>query len=224
MTKILIVEDDKTIASAIQIYLVEKGYETMWADTIQKAKQHLNHQIDLILLDYNLPDGNGELFCKHINDISDIPIIFLTVNDNEADIIRCLNVGGDDYIIKPFKLSIMFSRINAVLRRSKINNTNIVVCDEITLTKDSGKVFCRDKEVQLTAIEYRLILLLMENRKHILTRTIILEKLWDNSGNFVNNNTLTVTMKRLREKLEFPTCIKTIRGVGYRMEESNNDD
>ena len=129
-------------------------------------------------------------------------------------------MGADDYIVKPFQLSILLSRIKAVLRRTKVIDQSVLSCGDITLYKDKTAVFCNGKEIGLTAGEYRLLTVLLENKNQTLTRSQLLNKLWDTEENFVNDNTLTVTMKRLREKLNNPTCIKTIRGIGYRMEDS----
>ncbi|HEX3077075.1 MAG TPA: response regulator transcription factor [Lachnospiraceae bacterium] len=149
----------------------------------------------------------------------DIPIIFLTVRDEENDIVKGLDMGADDYITKPFQLPVLLSRMNAVLRRTKDINCNILTCGEIKVDKTRTIAFYKEQELALTAGEYRLLLVFLENKNQTITRTQLLSKLWDADGYFVNDNTLTVTIKRLREKLCNPSYIKTLRGIGYRMEE-----
>ncbi|MDQ0192855.1 response regulator transcription factor [Paenibacillus wynnii] len=221
--QLLIVEDDETIAYGIQVFMQKRNFMVTCAESVHKAKTILQTQpFDLILLDWNLPDGNGYELCAYMKKNSSTPVIFLTVRDDAKDVVRGLDMGADDYIIKPFQLSILFSRINAVLRRGRVvPTTNNPSCEGILLDKNKTQVFCDDKEVMLTASEYRLLLILLENKNKTLTRRILLESLWDMDGAFVNDNTLTVTMKRLREKLGNPSCIKTIRGIGYRAEDAD---
>lgn len=175
---------------------------------------------DLILLDWNLPDGNGYEFCSYVKQMSDIPVIFLTVRDDEHDIVQGLDMGADDYIVKPFQLSVVLSRIQAVLRRtgSTAPAAARLTCGALLLDPVKTQVFCGGTEVPVTAGEYRLLLLLLQNKNQTLTRRVLLEKLWDADGDFVNDNTLTVMIKRLREKLGPSSSIKTIRGIGYRLE------
>lgn len=221
--RILVVEDDETIAFGIRTFLERKQFNIENADSLASAKQYINQNInfDLILLDMNLPDGNGYELCTLIKQHTNIPIIFLTVRDDEKDIVKGLDMGADDYIVKPFQFSVLLSRINAVLRRiaSKPLLNHLIHCGRITLDKSKTQVFIHDEEISLTAGEYRLLLLLLENKNQTLTRAVLLDKLWDSEGDFVNDNTLTVTMKRLREKLGDPSVIKTIRGIGYRAED-----
>ena len=175
----------------------------------------------------NLPDGTGYDFLNFVKSKSNIPVIFLTVIDEDDEIVKGLNLGADDYITKPFKLSILESRINSVLRRVKrdISLDDIIFSNDIKLIKSQTKVFTDDAEIFLTGREYRLLEMFMENKNQTLTRGFILEKLWDIEGDFVNDNTLTVTIKRLREKIEDnpskPKILKTVRGIGYRMENDN---
>ena len=143
----------------------------------------------------------------------------ILVCDDEKDIVKGLDIGADDYIIKPFQITVLLSRINAVLRRTKDISQAVLTCGEITLDKTKTKAFCIGQELSLTAGEYRLLTILLENKDQTMTRPQLLDKLWDTDGNYVNDNTLTVTMKRLREKLNNSQCIKTIRGIGYRMED-----
>ncbi|MNC50209.1 Sensory transduction protein regX3 [compost metagenome] len=169
-----------------------------------------------------MPDGTGADFCRHVKLTRNVPVIFLTVRDGEGDIVQGLDMGADDYITKPFQLAVLLSRIRAVLRRSAgPDGLQLLACGGITVDKPRTLACCSGQELALSAGEYRLLTVLLENKNLTLTRTQLLDKLWDANGNFVNDNTLTVTMKRLREKLGNPDCIKTIRGIGYRMEEEH---
>ena len=222
---ILLVEDDETISLGIKAFL-EKYYKIECVNTIAQAKKLISgnrsNSYNLVLLDWNLPDGNGSELFSYIKNIRNIPIIYLTVRDDDNDIVQGLDMGADDYIVKPFKLSVLLSRIKAVLRRSNTFNKqelNVLFCGKVQLFKDSTRVLSGGKEILLTAGEYRLLLLLLENKNHTLTREVILDRLWDADGEFVNDNTLTVTIKRLREKLDNPAFIKTLRGIGYRAED-----
>lgn len=151
---------------------------------------------------------------------ADTPVIFLTVRDDVRDITRGLDMGADDYITKPFHVAVLESRIAAVLRRTPAEGGNVLICGNIRLNKEKIQVMLDDKPVDTTALEYRLLEVLMENKGRTLPRNLILDKLWDAEGNFVNDNTLTVTVKRLRKKLMDTEYIVTIRGIGYRMEEN----
>lgn len=219
---ILIVEDDETIAFGLTVFLLQKGFGVQQAGRVSAAKAMLtaeNH--DLILLDWNLPDGNGYEFCSYVKQMSDIPVIFLTVRDDEHDIVQGLDMGADDYIVKPFRLSVVLSRIQAVLRRTGSTAPPAsarLTCGALLLDPVKTQVFCDGTEVPVTAGEYRLLQLLLQNKNQTLTRRVLLEKLWDADGDFVNDNTLTVMIKRLREKLGPSSSIKTIRGIGYRLE------
>lgn len=218
---ILLLEDDETISFAIQRYLKQQGFQVVCHSTVRTAKEALNKNISLVLLDLNLPDGNGYDFCSLVKKTGDIPVIFLTVRDDERDIIKGLDMGADDYIVKPFQLSVLKSRINAVLRRTKISEQSVTElhCEEIRLDSLSSHVWVKNQEVILTAGEYRLLFTLLKNKNRTMTRSALLEQIWDVNGDFVNDNTLTVTMKRLRERLGYPSCIRTLRGIGYQMEE-----
>lgn len=221
MFKILIIEDDENIAFAIKSFLLKNNYNIIHAKTLEESKFIFNNYVDLILLDLNLPDGSGFEFCNYIKKVNDTPIIFITVRDDEKDIIKGLDIGGDDYITKPFKLSILLSRITAVLRRTVKQNLqeDILYCKNIKLIKSKTLVYKNNNQIDLTSGEYSLLLKLLENKNSTLTRDVLLEQLWDCNGKFVNNNTLSVAIKRLREKLEDDSIIKTIRGIGYRLED-----
>lgn len=220
MKQILIIEDDETIMFGLQTALKKNGFLPVCCTSLAEGREKLSDHIALILLDWNLPDGMGSDYCRYVKVKRDIPVIFLTVRDDEKDIVMGLDMGADDYIIKPFQITVLISRINAVLRRTKDISQSVLTCGEITVDKGKTKAFFTGQELALTAGEYRLLTVLLENKDHTLTRIQLLDKLWDTDGNFVNDNTLTVTMKRLREKLNSPPCIKTIRGIGYRMEDA----
>ena len=221
MFTILIIEDDDTIAFGIKSFLLKNNYRVIHGENLKKGKELFKTDIDLILLDLNLPDGSGFDFCRYVKKIKDIPVIFLTIKDEESTMIKGLDMGGDDYITKPFKLSVLQSRINAVLRRTVKQNMQeeVLWCKDIKIIKSESRVYENNHEVELTVSEYNLLLQLLENKNRTLTRTILLEKLWDVNGEFVNNNTLSVAMKRLRDKLEDASFIKTVRGIGYRLED-----
>ncbi|EPY2305076.1 response regulator transcription factor [Clostridium sporogenes] len=221
MATILIIEDDDTIAFGIKSFLLKNNYNVIHGENLKKGKELFTKDIDLILLDLNLPDGSGFDFCSYIKTIKDVPIIFLTVVDEESTIIKGLDMGGDDYITKPFKLSVLKSRITAVLRRTLKQNTeeSVLCCKNIKVIKSESRVYKNSHEIELTVGEYNLLLQLLENKNRTLTRATLLKNLWDYNGEFVNNNTLSVAIKRLREKLEDDSCIKTVRGLGYRMED-----
>lgn len=224
MDKILLVEDDNSIALGIKLFLGKNGFQVEHVDCIKSAKSiFLNEKnFSLALLDLNLPDGSGYEICEFIKEKKDLPVIFLTVCDESTQIVKGLDMGADDYIVKPFEPNVLLSRIKMVLRRNSkisIETLDILSCGNIKLDKTKQAVYLLDKKIELTVNEYNLLSILLENKNRVLTRVVLLEKLWDNQGNFVNDNTLTVTMKRLREKLNQPSVIKTVRGVGYSMED-----
>lgn len=221
MKKILYVEDDLDIANSVKIYLENKGFLVSLFTNIEEAKNSIKKSIPaLCLIDINLLNENGKELCVWIRkNYQELPIIFITVKNEVQDIISGFDIGADDYITKPFELDILHSRICALLRRSK-NLDKIYTCNDIMLDENKLKVFLKGKEILLTSMEYELLLILMKNKNATVTRGQILKSIWDDSGNFVNDNTLTVTMKRLREKLSNPPFIKTIRSFGYRIEEN----
>lgn len=222
MVKILLVEDDDTITFGIRAALAKRGYEVSGCAGIAEAKKVFSREFALALLDLNLPDGSGYELCRWIKEQCDTPIIFLTVRDAVEDITKGLDMGADDYVTKPFHIAVLESRIEAVLRRAPEINGAMLVCGDISLDREKMQVFASGEETALTAMEYRMLLALMENKGRTLPRNMLLERLWDSEGNFVNDNTLTVTVKRLREKLGNTHCIKTVRGIGYRMEEGHD--
>lgn len=223
MTTIYYVEDDRDIAENVKTYLQIRQMEVHLFYSIADAKQALLRKCpDLLLLDRNMPDGNGDELCKWIRRLwgNQLPILYLTVRGETADIVQGFQDGADDYVVKPFELEVLYSRILALLRRSGQTKETRLFCDHLSLDTDKMSVFWEQEEILLSQPEYQLLLLLMKNKGKTVTRRQLLEQVWDSNGNYVNDNTLTVTMKRLREKLHNPTCLKTIRGFGYRLEES----
>lgn len=222
MIDLYYIEDDANIASIIKEYLEQKECKVTIFSTLAKAKQALKDHIPtLILLDWNMPDGRGDSLCQWIrSNWKTLPIIFLTVRGDSKDIVSGFTNGADDYVVKPFELEVLYSRILALLRRTGNVAEQYLSCDGIIMDLNRWMVFYHSKEINLSAAEYQLLLYLMKNKGRTVTREKILEQIWDVKGNYVNNNTLTVTMKRLRDKLYQPACIKTIRSVGYRMEDT----
>ena len=222
MTKILLVEDDGQIASYLSELLRAEGFDTQIAGSKKEASECLLIQaFDLVLLDVSLPDGNGFSICAEIKKEYEIPVIFLTASGDEYSVVAGLDMGADDYIAKPFRPRELISRIRSVLRRCK-KEQRILSCGDLKVNVSSATVTKGEKELFLSALEYRLLLILLQNKGQILTRNQLLEEIWDASGEYVNDNTLSVYMKRLREKIEenpqSPRLLHTIRGIGYRME------
>ena len=222
---ILIVEDDAIIASGLEYSLQQEGYIVTVADRCSKALHLIdNNQYELCLLDLSLPDGSGYDICKKVKAKEDTPVIFLTAVDNEVNTVMGLDMGADDYITKPFRIRELMSRIKSVLRRyhKDVKQQDILTIQHIVINMKEAKVYKKKEEVLLTAMEYRLLLTFANNLSRVLSRNQLLEGIWDVSGDYVNDNTLTVYIKRLREKLEedaaYPTLIKTVRGLGYVME------
>ena len=222
MTKILLVEDDGQIASYLGELLRAEGFDTQIAGSKKEASECLLIQaFDLVLLDVSLPDGNGFSICAEIKKEYEIPVIFLTASGDEYSVVAGLDMGADDYIAKPFRPRELISRIRSVLRRCK-KGQRILSCGDLKVNVSSATVTKGEKELFLSALEYRLLLIFLQNKGQILTRNQLLEEIWDASGEYVNDNTLSVYMKRLREKIEenpqSPRLLHTIRGIGYRME------
>lgn len=235
--KIFLLEDDDAIGMGLKYSLEKECYEVKHAKTFAEAKAEWDSaQYGLAILDINLPDGNGYDLCRYIKASGDVPVIFLTAADAEVNVVMGLEIGADDYICKPFRINELMARIRTVLRRAGrrtedgranesgglvrigniciyMNEARVTVTDELTGKEDP---------VELTALEYRLLLTFCSNRGTVLSRTVLLQELWDVSGDFVNDNTLTVYIKRLRDKIEKdpsdPQIIKTVRGLGYIME------
>ncbi|OZV10962.1 hypothetical protein CIW83_17525 [Tissierella sp. P1] len=217
-SKILVLEDNKIIREGIKEYLEENNYIVEEVTTIEEFYNKFIDDIDIFLLDINLPDGNAFNIVPKIKKLKK-PIIFLTVRDEEEDIINGLKIGGDDYITKPFKLSILKARIETVLRRYKNENGRFIYYDKMVLDIEGTALYIDGNEVELRPKEYLLLETFMKNIEKTLTRDFLMEITWDNYEEFVNDNTLSVTIKRLREKLEiYGKNIKTIRGLGYKLE------
>ena len=221
-TKILLVEDDRLIVENLTEYLKSEGFRVVSADGQRKAMEILEGQeFDLILLDVTLAQGNGYSVCTEVKAKYQIPIIFLTALDDEFSVVTGLDMGADDYISKPFRPRELVSRMRTVLRRSG-KSQNVLSAGDIRIDTEKGSVMRNGKEIFLSALEYRLLLVFSSHRGMVLTRTMLLEEIWDVAGEYVNDNTLTVYIKRLREKIEDcpqdPKIIKTVRGLGYKLE------
>ncbi len=223
MNKILLVEDDLSLIDGLEFSLQKNGFYVNIARTVKEALAIFeDNNYDLFILDLTLPDGNGFEICKKIRQTSNVPIIFLTASDEEVNIVMGLDIGGDDYITKPFKLNELISRINALLRRTKISNIeqNQVQSNGIMINLIENRVFKNKGELEVTTAEFRLLCLFMRNPNTVLARDIILNKLWDNNGSFIDDNTLSVYIRRLRCKIEddseSPKYLLTVRGIGYK--------
>lgn len=219
---VLVVEDDESLSYGIR-YALEKAVCTVWiAETAEAALAILGkEQIDLILLDVGLPDGSGFDLCRRIRQDGDTPIIFLTARDDETDVVRGLDAGGDDYVAKPFRIAELTARIEAVLRRSaKAGRETLKQFGDIRIDPQRCRVLKAGSPVHLTATEFRLLSLFRENHGQVIPRERLLELLWDSEARFVDSNTLSVYIRRLREKLEVrpnrPQHLLTVRGIGYR--------
>ena len=232
MRNILMVEDDSTIAFAVKYAVEQESFNLDIASDLNQAREIVSTKVyDLILLDVMLPDGNGYEFLKDLRKHDeDTPVIFLSACDEEVNIVMGLDIGADDYITKPFRVRELISRINAILRRKgKIqDNKKIIKFKNISIHTLEARVSKNDEEIILTSAEYKLLLILIQNKNVVLTRAQILEKLWDVTYDFVNDNTLSVYIKRLREKIEEdsskPEYILTVRGVGYKWNGSDTNE
>lgn len=220
MKTILIIEDDDNLGRGIAFSFERDGYNVVSANTIMQAK-HLfaQYPVDLIILDIGLPDGDGVTFCREIRQSSDIPIIMLTARDLETDEVSGLMAGADDYITKPFSLSVLHARVETVLRRLEAKETHVIRSGRYELDINGFKLFKDREEISLSATEFRLIKFLMSNAGQILSKEQILAALWDHQGNFVDENTLSVNISRVRSKIEddpkAPKTLKTVHGIGY---------
>ena len=220
MSRILLVEDDTMIASGILYALETEGYETNHVTGIKDARSLIQHyNFDLAIIDMQLPDGTGfdvsEIFKNNATSV-----IFLTVVDDENTIVRAFDEGAQDYIVKPFRIRELLARVRRILSANIKNGEkdNIIYMGHAAIHTDEAKVYVNDKSIELTALEYRLLLIFASNKGILLTRQQILDKIWDADGNFVEDNTLTVYVKRLREKLGEAIHIETVRGMGYRVD------
>lgn len=219
MKKILLVEDNNSIILGLEYLFKEEKLEYSISKNKRDTLNILDKEkFDLVLLDVSLPDGNGFDICKYIKERKNTPVIFLTAKDEEKDVVQGFDLGADDYIIKPFRNRELISRINNVLRR-KENFNNYLVSGNIKIDTDNCKVYKDEKEVVLTKLEYKILVNLFMNKNRLITREEILNDIWDIAGNFVNDNTLTVYIKRIREKIgdKDAKIIETVRGLGYRI-------
>lgn len=220
MKNILLIEDNESILKGLVYSLEQERFKVTTAMTIKDSKNLLesNNIYNLIILDISLPDGSGFDLCKYIKSNYNIPIIFLTAKDEEQDVVQGFDLGADDYIIKPFRTRELISRANNILRRYNNIQTNIITSSNIKIDLDAQRVYKNDDEIVLTALEYKILALLFTNINQTVSREKILDKIWDIAGNYVNDNTLTVYIKRIRAKLSPNDIIKTIKGIGYRIE------
>ena len=223
MNRILLLEDDLSLITGLSFAFKKQGFETDIARTLKEADMlWADGKYDLLILDVSLPDGCGFTFCKKVRQVSKVPIIFLTASDEEINVIMGLDIGGDDYIVKPFRLGVLISRINALLRRAKdFGSADTELCSNgMKVNLLQGQAYKNGELLDLTAVEYKLLCLFMQNPNAVLSKEQILEKLWDCDGNYIDGSTLTVYIRRLRIKVEDnpgePQMILTVRRMGYK--------
>ena len=223
MSNILLLEDDLSLINGLSFAFKKQGFELEVARTLKEAESlWTDGKYDLLVLDVSLPDGSGFEFCRRVRQMSKVPIIFLTASDEEMNIIMGLDIGGDDYITKPFKLGVLISRINALLRRAKdFRSTDTELqSNGIKVLLLQGQAFKNGELLDLTAAEYKLLCLFMQNPNTVLSKEQLLDKLWDCEGNYIDSSTLTVYMRRLRMKVEDnpsePQMLLTVRRMGYK--------
>ena len=214
MHSILLIEDNDYIIKGIKYLLESNNFKVTIAKSLKEAKELISNKYDLIILDLMLPDGDGLKFYEE--NLKNKTTLILTAKDDEDIISSSLDSGVEDYIIKPFRSKELLARINKILKRNKDNA--IITVDNVTIDADAGRVFVTNKEIILTSLEYRILLLLFQNLNRIVTREILIDRIWDISGKFVEDNTLTVYIKRIRENLGNENIIKTIKGIGYRVD------
>lgn len=221
MKNILIVEDNEVIVKGLKYLLEQEKFNVTICLNVEDAMNLMGKQeIDLAILDITLPDGSGFSLCEYIRQYTDIPVIFLTAKDEEQDIVKGLDMGAEDYVVKPFKSRELVSRINNIFRRQNKGN-NTINYKNIEINVDAKTVKIENKEIEFTALEYKILLLLFNNIGKTVTREQILDKIWDVAGNFVNDNTLTVYIKRIRAKIGEEETIKTVKGIGYKIQEES---
>lgn len=217
MSKILLVEDNESIILGLEYLFNDEKFEYQITKSKKEALEVLDKEyFDVILLDVSLPDGDGFSICKYIKEKKDIPVIFLTAKDEEEDIVLGFDLGADDYVIKPFRNRELISRIKNILKRNVESN---LIIKDIKIDTTLGKVYKANNEISLTKLEYKILVDLFSNRNRLIKREEILNNIWDIAGNFVNDNTLTVYIKRIREKIgdKEGKIIETVRGLGYRV-------
>lgn len=218
---ILLLEDDTAIAAALETFLTEKGCRVTCCDSLSQARSLLETALpDVAVLDWNLPDGEGTDLCRELRQRwPRLPLLLLTVRSDTPDILAGFDRGADDYVTKPFDREVLYARLLALWRRNRSDAGEMLCCGDIRLDPARQDVTRQGEPVALAPLEYQLLYLLLQNKGRTMTRKQLLNALWDCNGHFVNDNTLTVTMKRLREKLGRPACLKTVRSFGYRLEE-----
>ncbi len=224
--KVLVVEDDEIIRDGLKFALMQENYDVISASTVSEAMEQIHAGLDIgfYLLDIMLPDGDGYQVCREIRKSSQAPILFLTACEDEVHTVMALEQGADDYISKPFRIRELMARMKAILRRTSgtgETSEKIIRVGNNQINLQTGRVYSDNEEIILTAMEYKLLLIFLNHRGQVLTRGQILESIWDEAGDFVNDNTLSVYVKRLRRKLgDTPEgqLIHTVRGTGYRME------
>ncbi|GAA0771510.1 response regulator transcription factor [Clostridium subterminale] len=220
MTTILIIEDDKILNKGVTFALRKEGYNILSAYTKDEGKTLIqNNEIDFLLLDINLPDGSGLQLCDDIRGSVNFPIVFFTANDTDEDMLQGFESGCDDYLAKPFSLEILKHKVNAILRRQSVDTKDIFQYKDLKVDFDRKSVFEGKNQINLTSTEYKLLELLVRNKGKVMTKEMLLEKLWDVKGNFVDENTLSVNIRRIRKKIEKdsknPRYIITVFGIGY---------
>lgn len=215
MVVIYYVEEDKNISRAVKEFLSRAGYQVWVFPTIEDIRQALRNMLPaLVLVDWNMPDGNGNRLCQWIHQTCrEVPVIFIAARGGLH------GVMPDGYVVKPFELDALLLRIQNRMRKREQGTRQYLSCGTISLERNQMKVFCSGDEIRLNSSEYRILLYLMQNKGRAVTRKQLMELVWDKKGNTLSDNTLTVTMKRLREKLRQPACLKTVHRVGYRMED-----
>lgn len=223
MIRILLIEDDAHIAQGVQFFLEKEGFQMKAAGTAKEAMHLLRTEdFQLAVLDVTLPDGNGFELFREIKARKELPVIFLTALDGEEEIVKGFELGADEYITKPFRPRELLLRIKNVVRHTGIlsETKREIQIEYVKINFEQGTVFKNGEQIEVTSLEYKILVMLFENKGRVLTRGQILSEIWDESGSFVNNNTLTVYIKRLREKIEkdpnSPEIIKTVRGIGYK--------
>ncbi|HOR85953.1 MAG TPA: response regulator transcription factor [Bacillota bacterium] len=222
MKKVLLIEDDLSLIEGLKFSLSKNGFDVTVERTVKEAKKRFNREeYRLVLLDLMLPDGSGFDICKSIRQSSEVPIIFLTASDEEVNVVMGLDLGGDDYISKPFKLNELISRINAVMRRTEtMDDRTELSSNGIVVKLLEGRAVKDGKDMELTSVEYRLLCMFMKNPRRVLSRDQIMQNLCDANEYFIDDNTLAVYVSRLREKIEetpkHPAFLLTIRGMGYK--------
>lgn len=217
--KVIIVEDDAMLNKALCRTFANAGYEAMGAASVREARSYMKEDTALMVIDVGLPDGDGFLLCRQAHEKYNIPVIFLTARDDESDMHRGFDCGADDYLVKPFPMSVLLRHAQAVLRRTREEEKEIFIYKDLSIDFERRQVTGQGKVLNLTPKEYGLLELLVQNRKKVVTKQMILEQLWDVQGAFVEENTVNVTLSRLRKKIEpdpaNPIYIKNVFGIGY---------